>query len=133
MHHTSKPSSSALVPIAPPPVPSNLIPFKRLSPAELQSHREKGLCYNCDKKFSLSHKCKVLPQLLLLTEDSEFSLEWPELLESDGVLAEDLQLMEVQYHSSIYRLLCVLLALLMVSKSKFLWIEEVLIILYKPK
>uniref|UniRef100_A0A3Q7HPM4 Reverse transcriptase domain-containing protein n=1 Tax=Solanum lycopersicum TaxID=4081 RepID=A0A3Q7HPM4_SOLLC len=101
MHHSSKNSSSTLVRAAPPRVPPNRIPFKRLSPVKLQSHRERGLCYNCDEKFSPSHKRKALPQLLLLTEDSESRAKWPESFESDGVLAEDLQLLEVQAHSSI--------------------------------
>ena len=65
-----------------------------------------------------SHKCKTLPQLLLLTEDSESPAEWKESFEFDGFFAEDLQLLEVQDHSllliklslvEIYRLLYVLL------------------------
>ena len=32
------------------------VPFKRLSPAELALRQEKGLCFNCDEKFSRGHK-----------------------------------------------------------------------------
>ena len=53
---TTKPSSSA-------------IPFKCLSPAELPLRREKGLCFNCDEKFSRGHKCT--PSLFLFVTDDE--------------------------------------------------------------
>ncbi|XP_040868642.1 uncharacterized protein [Glycine max] len=58
---TIKPSSSA-------------IPFKRLSPSELALRHEKGLCFNCDEKFSRGHKCT--PSLFLfVTNDNEGSQE----------------------------------------------------------
>lgn len=44
----------------------NRLPFKRLTTAENQKCREKGLCYHCDKKYSVGHKCKASPQFLLL-------------------------------------------------------------------
>ncbi|KAL5723121.1 hypothetical protein ACHQM5_006555 [Ranunculus cassubicifolius] len=44
--------------------------IKRLSPAEIQERRSKGLCYNCDEVWSLKHKCKA-KQLFLIVEDSE--------------------------------------------------------------
>lgn len=34
--------------------------IKRLSPAELADRRAKGLCFNCDEKFSPGHRCKKL-------------------------------------------------------------------------
>lgn len=34
------------------PKPPGSLPIKKLSPSELQTHREKGLCYNCDDLFS---------------------------------------------------------------------------------
>jgi hypothetical protein len=33
-------------------------PIKRLTPAELQSRRERGLCYNCDERFQPGHRCR---------------------------------------------------------------------------
>ena len=99
MPHSSKPSSSTLVPAVPPRVPLNHITFKCLSPVELQSCRERSLCYNCDEKFFPSHKCKALPQLLLLTEDLESPAEYPESFESDGVSSKDLRILQVQDHS----------------------------------
>ena len=32
-------------------------PIKNLSETEMQTHREKGLCYNCDEKFTRGHRC----------------------------------------------------------------------------
>lgn len=59
------------------PSPSNLcpaqpltpFPIHRLSPAEQSERRAKGLCFNCDDKFSPSHKSQSKQFLLLLTED----------------------------------------------------------------
>jgi hypothetical protein len=51
---------------AAPPMPSaqltrpKAIPNRRLSPVEMQDRRAKGLCFNCDEKFFLGHRCKKL-------------------------------------------------------------------------
>ena len=34
-------------------------PTKRLSDAEFQSRKEKGLCFRCNEKYSHDHKCKT--------------------------------------------------------------------------
>lgn len=60
------------------PAPSSQLPgssthpqaFTRMSYAELQDRRAKGLCYNCDEKFSPHHKCSNR-RLLLLHWDEE--------------------------------------------------------------
>ncbi|KAJ0112528.1 hypothetical protein Patl1_02427 [Pistacia atlantica] len=41
-------------------------PIRRLSPVEIELHREKGLCYNCDEKFFIGHRCKGKSTLLYL-------------------------------------------------------------------
>ena len=41
-------------PIPPTPRPT---PIKHLFEAELQACREKGICYNCDDKFTWGHQC----------------------------------------------------------------------------
>lgn len=33
--------------------------IKKLTPVKIKEMREKGLCYNCDIKFSPGHRCKV--------------------------------------------------------------------------
>jgi hypothetical protein len=51
---------------ATPPLPSPNLgrprqpPSRRLSPAEMQERRIKGLCFNCDEEFVPGHRCKKL-------------------------------------------------------------------------
>ena len=47
------------------------IPIKRLTESELQSRKEKGLCFKCDEKFSPGHRCKKELRVLLVHEDKE--------------------------------------------------------------
>ena len=41
------------------PIPQTLrtTPIKHLSKAKVRACREKGLCYNCDGKFTQGHQC----------------------------------------------------------------------------
>lgn len=41
------------------PATSHPIPIKRLTPAEMASRRERGLCFNCDSPFTRGHRCKT--------------------------------------------------------------------------
>ena len=41
------------------------IPIKRISPAQMEERKKKGLCYNCDDKWGPSHKCKNTKIFLL--------------------------------------------------------------------
>ena len=34
------------------------IPIKRITPAQMDERRKKGLCYNCDEKWGPGHKCR---------------------------------------------------------------------------
>jgi len=57
-----------------------LFPFllvKRISPTRMQIRKEKGLCYFCDEKFLLNHKClnRQLMMLQLIDDDLVASLE----------------------------------------------------------
>ena len=40
--------------------PTPALVFKRLTPAEMDERRAKGLCFNCDEKFARGHRCKRL-------------------------------------------------------------------------
>jgi hypothetical protein len=43
------------------PAPATTPPrFRRLSPAEQQEHRRKGLCFNCDEPYVRGHVCQRL-------------------------------------------------------------------------
>ncbi|KAJ0085154.1 hypothetical protein Patl1_07665 [Pistacia atlantica] len=35
-----------------------IVPVQRLSPSQMKEQRDKRLCYNCDDKWALGHKCK---------------------------------------------------------------------------
>ena len=69
-------SKSTLVPFRPmvpqrtqnPPAPRTT-PIKHLSEAEMRERQEKGLCYNCDEKFTQGDRC-VEQKLYLLDVDS---------------------------------------------------------------
>ncbi|PHT59376.1 hypothetical protein CQW23_01739 [Capsicum baccatum] len=52
------------------------VPFKKLSPMELQRKRDLNLCFNCDEKYQKGHRCSISPQLLLLVTDKD-SVEVP--------------------------------------------------------
>lgn len=39
--------------------------FKILSPAEVQEKREKGLCFTCDEKYNVNHRCKNRIMILM--------------------------------------------------------------------
>ncbi|GAU37387.1 hypothetical protein TSUD_22610 [Trifolium subterraneum] len=45
--------------------------IKRISPAEIQIRRDKGLCYWCDEKFSFTHKCPNRQLMLLQYDDKD--------------------------------------------------------------
>jgi hypothetical protein len=45
--------------------------IKRISPAEMQLRRDKGLCYWCDDKFSFTHRCPNRQLMLLHYDDTE--------------------------------------------------------------
>ncbi|KAF5463169.1 hypothetical protein F2P56_019105 [Juglans regia] len=61
-----------------------MMPIKRITPIQMQERREKGLCYYCDEKFHIGHKCNK-PKLFLL-EGIELS-EKEEIEVEEGNLA----------------------------------------------
>lgn len=52
--------------LSPPP-----LPVRRLSPTELHEKRPKGICYNCDQKWTMGHRCRSQYLLLLGTANDE--------------------------------------------------------------
>jgi hypothetical protein len=51
--------SKDLEPLFPSPnLPHTRTPTRRLSTTEMQERRARGLCFNCDKKFVVRHRCK---------------------------------------------------------------------------
>ncbi|XP_017431896.1 uncharacterized protein LOC108339268 [Vigna angularis] len=71
-------SKSSLPPLLPNPLgpPLRNPNVKRISPAEMQIRREKGLCYFCDEKFSFNPKCPNKQCFVLqLGEDESDNME----------------------------------------------------------
>ncbi|KAL5701100.1 hypothetical protein ACHQM5_026475 [Ranunculus cassubicifolius] len=66
----NKPTSTPLLESGS-PKPLSLPPIKRLSPAEMQLRKDKGLCYNCDETYVLGHKCKTKQLFLIVGDDEE--------------------------------------------------------------
>ncbi|MCH81146.1 hypothetical protein A2U01_0001927 [Trifolium medium] len=62
------PSSKLLSPTTSTP---SSFPIKRLSSAEMQVRRSKGLCFNCDERFHTGHRCKNKQFLILLHEEPD--------------------------------------------------------------
>ncbi|GAU23300.1 hypothetical protein TSUD_237540 [Trifolium subterraneum] len=61
-------------------------PVKRLTPDELQSRRDNGLCYNCDERFQPSHRCKRQFHLLIVEPESSFEVSSElQTLQSDDI------------------------------------------------
>ncbi|KAL8102892.1 hypothetical protein AgCh_027426 [Apium graveolens] len=44
---------------------------KRLSYSEMMERRSKGLCFNCDEKFSMGHVCKNKQIFMIIAEEEE--------------------------------------------------------------
>ena len=70
-------------------------PTKRLSDAEFQSRKEKGLCFCCNEKYSHDHKCKTKEQrelcmLVVMAENEEY-----EIIEEDDTEQKELNVVEV--------------------------------------
>ena len=72
----------------PPLLPTPPLPIHRLSPSELREKREKGLCYNCDQKYTPTHPCHSHYLLLLGTDDDDGQLIESDL--ADSHLNEDI-------------------------------------------
>ncbi|CAJ2661993.1 unnamed protein product [Trifolium pratense] len=56
--------------------------IKRISPAERQLRRDKGLCYWCDEKFSFTHKCPNRQLMLLQYDDNDENSEIDSAIQS---------------------------------------------------
>jgi hypothetical protein len=65
IHHTKQ-----VIP-TPPSTPLNI---HKLTKAEMAECQRKGLCYNCDKKYFLGHKCKEKNIFMAISEDVEAPL-----------------------------------------------------------
>jgi hypothetical protein len=66
-----------------PTTPSAPLKIQKLTRAEMDERQLKGLCYNCDDKYFLGHKCKEQNLFMAISEDiSEEDVETPFVSES---------------------------------------------------
>lgn len=65
---SSTPPPLLLTPLKPP----SSLPVKRLSPEELASRRECGLCFKFNEKFHRGHKCASKAFLLIMDDNESF-------------------------------------------------------------
>nr|KYP39590.1 Transposon Ty3-G Gag-Pol polyprotein [Cajanus cajan] len=79
--------------IKPAAFPNRNTAVRKMSPAEMQSRRERGLCFTCDERFSANHRCPNKQYLLLQVEDEE---ELEETTNVDSTALED----ELEHHLS---------------------------------
>lgn len=56
------------------PIPPGKPRFHHLLGPEMDERREKGLCFNCDKKWSRNHKCGARLFVMLADSDDDFPL-----------------------------------------------------------
>ncbi|XP_024024277.1 uncharacterized protein LOC112092413 [Morus notabilis] len=54
-----------------PPRGETKFPIKCLTPAEIQEKREKGICFSCDEKYHMNHKCKNRVLLMIGEEEDD--------------------------------------------------------------
>ncbi|KAF8378270.1 hypothetical protein HHK36_029609 [Tetracentron sinense] len=63
------------------------IPVRKMSPTELQERRSKGLCYNCNEKYSPGHRCKRLFVIEACWEEGDGDI----IMEEDGEAEEQVE------------------------------------------
>ncbi|XP_052181984.1 uncharacterized protein LOC127794776 [Diospyros lotus] len=105
-------STSRYKPKVPPPpqaMSSKTIPpgVRRLSWVEMQKWCKQGLCFNCNKKFTLGHKCKVAQAFLIECEhpqewdgeeaEPDMPLDWP----AEGTEVDIEEQPEVSLHALV--------------------------------
>lgn len=76
------------LPLLPSPAKPPPLPLRRLTLEEMASWRERGLCFNCDAKFTRGHKCASRFFLLIVdeereAEDADPKIEIPSLKSDD--------------------------------------------------
>ena len=71
-------------------------PFRRITSQEARERREKGLCYYCDEKYSLGHRCER-PQLFMIEDSPNMGEENSEDNEQGAEVFEALP--EISFHA----------------------------------
>lgn len=82
------------------------MPFRKLTPVEIQCKRELNLCFNCNEKYHKGHCCSTNPQLFLLLPDAEPGDEpglepspTPSDIPSPNIIADSSSLFTLSLHA----------------------------------
>ncbi|XP_050877871.1 uncharacterized protein LOC127081688 [Lathyrus oleraceus] len=75
--------------------------IKRISPAEMQLRRDKGLFYWCDDKFSFTHKCPNRQLMLLHYDDTEDDQLSGDILKPSDFSIDSIPTVESEHHLSL--------------------------------
>ena len=82
------------------------IPVKKISAAQMEERKKKGLCYNCDDKWAPRHKCKQATLFLLegveVTSDCSCNDQYVKV--DNGVCMERRQDEETELEITLYAL-----------------------------
>ncbi|TYK01646.1 ty3-gypsy retrotransposon protein [Cucumis melo var. makuwa] len=75
---------------------------RRLPDADFQARKEKGLCFQCNEKYSADHKCKMkdlreLRMFVVVNENEEY-----EIIEEKEPKEKELAVMEVKENNKAY-------------------------------
>ena len=103
-------SQKSLPPLLPTPPASQKLqpsqtprhfPIRRISPLEMQLRRDKGLCFTCDEKYSLNHRCPNKHMMVFETEEDEGPMvEEPESPASIETVEQTMEPEESSHHLS---------------------------------
>lgn len=69
-------------------------PMQRISRSQMKESRKRGLCYNCDEKWYLGHKCKTTKLFVqeledeIITNNEVLTLDLPLEVQSDAEMVE---------------------------------------------
>jgi len=72
------------------------LPIRRLTATQMQERRAQGLCYNCDEKYIIDHRCATRRYLLLIL-DLEDDNQTQDFLEEQDKESETV---EIYFHLS---------------------------------
>lgn len=85
--------SSSLPPLLPTPSVHHNPPIRRLTSQQLQERKSKGLCFNCDEKWTLGHTCQAkklfLLQLIPMSDDYD-------LVQTEVTMEEDTEFCQLE-------------------------------------
>ena len=106
LHKQDRPSLLELPRVSAPVDTRNKIPIKRISPTQMEDRKKKDLCYNCDDKRALGHRCKNATLFLLegieMVQDSSCEVQLIEI--EDGVTIARVQEEEIDVEITLYAL-----------------------------